>query len=199
MTTNADAIPLDEFFSRQKQALFLATVEPTDNNEVVKVTPVVKGVGCTCGTSIKVAKSSVESVVPTGERHLCCGKNLLVVEIKFKDGASVPIEDFFEQQRRHAAKAQHVLHSLHQAHLATEYEAEQDVHHHPCTCQHNDVCPFRHEASFERCGSHCPGRSHMGSFSGDGICSMKHGHCGCKCDRRMRLETCHCGKCCGFH
>lgn len=189
MTIHGDTISLDELLSQQKQAQFIATIESTDNPEEVKLTTFVPNVGCLYGTAIKIAKSSIESVVPIGDRHLHCGKNLIVVEIKFKEGASIPIGEFFEQQQAQAAKARH---SLHQASMPTTCELAQE-HHHASVCGHHIVCPFGHDAPGGRCGAHCCNRSHGESCSDSGVCPIRHDHCGCQCYSRVHGETCHMG------
>lgn len=99
-------ISIDELLDQQKQAQFVATVEPTDDPDTVKITPFVPNVGCLCETAFRVPKTAIESVTPTGQRHLCCGKNLIVVEVKFKDGATLPVSQIFEQQFERAAESQ---------------------------------------------------------------------------------------------
>jgi hypothetical protein len=94
----ADTISLDALLSDQENPVVSVTIELiTDLPELIKVTPWSSTGGCLCHLAVQIKRSSVESVTPTGEVHLCCGKRLKVVDIKFKEGESIALDDLFSQ------------------------------------------------------------------------------------------------------
>ena len=91
-------ISLDELFNEQEKVEFLATIEKIkDDDTKVKVTPWLENGGCECSNSLELPKSAIEKVKPTGKKHYCCGKSLLVCEIKFHEKASIPVSELFAQ------------------------------------------------------------------------------------------------------
>ena len=68
-----------------------------DNLKVVKITPWQPAVGCLCHLAVTVSKDVLAYVTPTGDKHACCGKVLRVVELHFKEGQKINIEDLFTQ------------------------------------------------------------------------------------------------------
>jgi len=82
-----DRIELDELLAQQDApAGFRATVEAlAGDEERVKVTPYVAGSGCLCSSALAVKRSAIKYLTKTDEIHLCCGKQLMVVEIEFED------------------------------------------------------------------------------------------------------------------
>src|SRR5215216_1587865 len=89
----------------------MATVEPVQGDpDKVKITPWLPGSGCHCQWALRLPKDAIASVRTTEEKHFCCGKVLLVVELEFKRDASVPIQDIFAQVvqvAREGARHQH--------------------------------------------------------------------------------------------
>jgi hypothetical protein len=93
-------MPLDAFLDEQSKAKakFVATVEGDESKpDLVTVTPWVAGKGCLCKLAVKVPKSAIETVTPTGQSHHCCNKVLKVVEVHFKDGESISLNELFDQ------------------------------------------------------------------------------------------------------
>lgn len=74
-----------------------------DKPDQVKMTPWQPQQGCLCHLSLVLPKSAIESVTPTGQKHPCCGKVLLVVEVKFKEGATLELRTIFDQLHSHAS------------------------------------------------------------------------------------------------
>jgi hypothetical protein len=78
-STEFNRISIDELFERQSRVstALKATLEPVpDEPDKVKITPWIEGAGCLCQLAINVPKAVIDSVSPTGEIHLCCGKKL---------------------------------------------------------------------------------------------------------------------------
>ena len=89
---------LEELLSAQTKSGFRATVEAIpEKPDLVKITPWSEGVGCLCHLAMNLSKSSVEGVTPTRDTHVCCGKTLKVVELHLKKGATMQVEDLFDQ------------------------------------------------------------------------------------------------------
>jgi hypothetical protein len=98
-------INLDEWLTEQEKNVVLATVEALPNNaSEVKVTPWIAGRGCACHFGLILAKKCIREVKLTGQRHPCCGKMLNVVEITFKEGSTVPLEEVMSQLFQRAAR-----------------------------------------------------------------------------------------------
>ncbi len=96
----------DEFLTEQEKGVFLATIEPIENDDKrVKVTPWRAGHGCLCQLSIVIPKEAIANVTPTGDRHPCCNKVLRVVEITFKEGSTMSLDEVFKNL---LAGAQHI-------------------------------------------------------------------------------------------
>jgi hypothetical protein len=90
---------LDELLATQESSGQTATIEAVmDKPTHVKVTPWVEGRGCLCHLAIVIPKKAVKKVIPTGQKHPCCGKVLSVVEVVFDDGATIAVQDLYEQQ-----------------------------------------------------------------------------------------------------
>ena len=107
-------LSVDEFLDKQGQSILKATVELVDNDPAsVKITPWASGIGCPCQFGIKVQKSVIDSVVPTGETHLCCGKQLQIVEVHFSTGGTLPAHDVFSQLAASVAALKSEAHSVH--------------------------------------------------------------------------------------
>lgn len=99
-------LSVDDLLSQQDvQPLLRATVESTDDPLVVKLTPYVPDVGCLCSGALLIPKAAIENVIPTGEAHICCGKQLSVVEINFVKHASIPVADVLEQLKTRLVSA----------------------------------------------------------------------------------------------
>lgn len=99
---------LDELFAAQSKSALVVTLEPIDGDDShVKLTPWVQGVGCLCHLAVNVSKDSIETVEPTGDVHNCCGKQLRVVTVAFKKGATLDLEtviaDLVSKASRRAA------------------------------------------------------------------------------------------------
>jgi hypothetical protein len=93
-----EKISVDDLLTGQSKQTISATVEGIEGQpNLVKITPWTAAAGCLCHLSVKVAKSSLEGVTPTGDTHVCCGKTLKVVELHFKKGESIAFEELFGQ------------------------------------------------------------------------------------------------------
>jgi hypothetical protein len=83
---------LDELFATQNKPALIVTLEPIEGDDShVKLTPWVQGVGCLCHLAVNIPKNSIETVEPTGDVHRCCGKQLRVVTVSFKKGATLDL------------------------------------------------------------------------------------------------------------
>jgi hypothetical protein len=101
-------ISLTDFLKEQTSANLVATVEAIPGDaERVKVTPWVPGPGCLCHLAFTVPQGDIASVRPTGQTHYCCGKNLKVVEITFKEGATMKTSEVFSQMMQAANERPH--------------------------------------------------------------------------------------------
>ena len=92
------SISLDDLLAQQSKDEFLCTLEtiPNDSSKV-KIKPWVDGAqGCRCDSAIIIDRNLIADIFPTEEVHLCCGKKLKVVEVVFKEGASMEVEDIFK-------------------------------------------------------------------------------------------------------
>ena len=93
-----ESMSLDQLLASQGKGANLVIIEAVDGQPgSVKITPWVSGVGCLCQYAFVLPKNAIESVQPTGDRHFCCGKTLLVVEVQFVKGASIELSDLFGQ------------------------------------------------------------------------------------------------------
>jgi hypothetical protein len=84
-----ETITLDELLGQQEASSDqppVVTIEALpDDDDRVKVTPYVPGVGCLCSRALNVPKASIARIEPTGDHHDCCGHRLLVVRVSFSD------------------------------------------------------------------------------------------------------------------
>lgn len=84
-----ETISLDDLLGQQEDSGDqppVVTIEALpDDDERVKVTPYVPGVGCLCSRALNVPKASIARIEPTGDHHDCCGHRLLVVRVSFSD------------------------------------------------------------------------------------------------------------------
>lgn len=104
-TSTVDEISLDDLLARQNSAgrSLRVTVEAVDDDpERVKVTPFPAGAGCRCPQSLTIPKAQIRRLADTSEVHMCCGKQLVVVEIEFSEPV---LTDVFEQLSSRAAPA----------------------------------------------------------------------------------------------
>ena len=89
-------ISVDQFLQNESKPAFVATVEPVDgHDDLIKVTPWAEASGCLCGHAVNIKKSALDGVTLTGDVHRCCGKSLKVVELHFKKGETLPLEEIF--------------------------------------------------------------------------------------------------------
>jgi hypothetical protein len=106
ITMVKERISVDEVLSDQLKTSFSATVEAIEGKpDLVKITPWTAASGCLCRLSMNINKSSLEGVSPTGDTHVCCGKTLKVVELHFRKGESIALEDVLGQLNTSANKA----------------------------------------------------------------------------------------------
>lgn len=86
---------LEEFLLEQdqKSTSILGTLKQSDlDKDKVIFTPYFEGTG-NCSNSITISKELIDSVLPTDKKVLCCGKSLTLVEVFFKDGASLSLKE----------------------------------------------------------------------------------------------------------
>lgn len=194
------SLSIDELFSKQQQQQeqLRATVEPTDDPLIVKLTPYVSDSGCLCEGALKVPKSIIESVVPTGDTHLCCGKRLMVVEIHFKKDATIPVTNVFEQMKARSTHPHHI-----QAYRNSPYTSDfQSLDQIPTPTQRgslgdvypNIVCPFGYQACIGRCGESCYSPARGENCANGKVCPFGYRQCGCQCYNPAAGETCHLGE-----
>lgn len=104
-----EQISVDDLLASQSKARFNATVEAIEGEpDLVKITPWTATAGCLCHLSMNILKASLMGVTPTENTHLCCGKMLKVVELNFKKGESIKLEDVFGQLSASARDASSV-------------------------------------------------------------------------------------------
>jgi hypothetical protein len=116
-------LSIDELFQEQSKNHFLATVEPIeDSKDLVKVTPWLKGEGCLCGYTFNIEKDKIESVEPTGDKHYCCDKSLLVVEITFKEKATITFNHLFQTLLGNIKKKHSEHHHMQPQHYYPQHE-----------------------------------------------------------------------------
>jgi hypothetical protein len=104
---------VDDVLEQQKRTALIATIEAIgDERGTVKVTPFNPGGGGFDELALRVPRESINSLLPTGERKLCCGKLLRVFEIEFNEKASMPIVEAFQrlQARPQLAAADGLAH-----------------------------------------------------------------------------------------
>jgi hypothetical protein len=103
-----EKISVDDLLTSQSKSSFSATVEAVEGQpDLVKITPWTAAAGCLCHLAVNIPKASLAGVTPTGDTHVCCGKNLKVVELHFKKGESITLEELFGQLHRSASKSTH--------------------------------------------------------------------------------------------
>lgn len=101
-------LTLDEFLQEAGGGGYLCLVEPAGKeSDKVKLTPWAgDSHGCNCDSAITIDKTLIEGVVQTDHSRLCCGKQLKVVEVIFKETASIKISDVIEMVLTRAATYQ---------------------------------------------------------------------------------------------
>ena len=78
-----------------KQSALLATIELVhDDDHLISISPFTNDESG-CNNSFIVRKENVEWVKKTGQVHYCCGNQHDVVEIGFKEGASISLKELF--------------------------------------------------------------------------------------------------------
>jgi hypothetical protein len=119
-------LDLDEFLAEQSKHIFLATIEPVeDEPKKCKLTPWIEHGGCQCSSALVIERSQIKSVTKTEHRHFCCAKSLIVVEVNFAENASIPLSDYFAQASQ-TVKSGHHEHGHQHADMPT-----QGMHAHP--------------------------------------------------------------------
>ena len=104
-------VTIEQVLEEQTKTPLLVTVEAIEGKpEAVKVTPWSPIGGCNCSLSLELDKGLIEGVISTQMRHACCGQTFLVVELQFKDGASIGLRELVEQfvKRANEPRARHV-------------------------------------------------------------------------------------------
>jgi hypothetical protein len=111
----SDHVSIDEFLKNQSVPKFTGTVEEIESKpDFVKVTPWSAAArGCLCHLAINIRKSALEGVTLTGDIHVCCGKNLKIVELHFKKGETIGAEDVFSQLSQSAHESTESHHARH--------------------------------------------------------------------------------------
>jgi hypothetical protein len=186
----AERQSVDSFLEQQSSVSSLfATVEPTESDvSKVKVTPWVAERGCLCSQALTVSKNAIEALTPTGDTHICCGKNLKVVEVQFKEGETIALSDVFLQLR--AATSQGAAHhhvSYKNRELATQFPYLPETYGPEFYRRTESIAPrravslnpFRWAHCFEQfndCMEHC--------FYSDNVLT-----CTCNCDNVFKLCT----------
>lgn len=210
MIDKTKELSIEEIFSEQSKVVFTATIEKTEDDDFVKVTPYSPDAGCQCGSSLKIPSSAIERIVSTGLMHRCCGKRLIVVEIYFKKDASIPISEVLLQKSAsmlsekydggHGAGVQSPFapNVYHQPQGFPQYQAHglsspwyMDA---GCNARPQIVCPFGYYPCKGRCGERCYNPS-AGETCRDGyVCGFGYLQCGCSCYNPAAGETCHLGQ-----
>jgi hypothetical protein len=194
-----DKISLDQLLQRQEKSSALrATIESIDgNNDVVKITPYVANVGCLCSFAINIPKKFIKTVSPTGENHICCGKQLIVVSIEFTDDGKA-YSDIMSQLQSNAGNGTH-SHSHHPPQqntaqlLAPTWMPAHSPQFQQGGLHPSLVCPFGYDACIGACGQGCYKPSAGDSCSNGQICPFAYYQCGCSCYKPSAGETCHMG------
>jgi hypothetical protein len=91
-------LSIDDLLQQQERSASAVTIEPVDgDSKKVKITPWSPGGGCQCHLAIEIPKEAVSHVIPTGQKHYCCGKVLQVVEAHFASDGSIALPDLMKQ------------------------------------------------------------------------------------------------------
>ncbi|MFK7959525.1 MAG: hypothetical protein AB8G96_03295 [Phycisphaerales bacterium] len=128
---------LDAFLeSASTPAPWSATIKAIEGEpDMVRISPHLPDGGCGCGAGMRVPKSAIRAVRPTGQQHACCGGMVDLVHVDFDPKASVTWANLFEQLMAEAADAManatsrqhdhgHSHHDHHHhAHGSHEYDA----------------------------------------------------------------------------
>jgi hypothetical protein len=97
-------ISLEELLAEQSKIVTLATIEAVpEKADFVKVTPWILGSGCMCRFALEVPKKDIASVVLTKHGYPCCGKDLSVVQVEFKESSVLPTAGVFANLSRLAS------------------------------------------------------------------------------------------------
>ena len=107
MTRETDQLSVDQFLSKQSEQKLLATIEAVEDEGKVKITPWVHSGGCLCHYALHIPKDAIEGVEATGDSHTCCGKALSVASVRFKEGATIGLNELFEQIMSGASEGNH--------------------------------------------------------------------------------------------
>jgi hypothetical protein len=109
LTSIEDFLKEQDNPQEQENHHLLATVEAIEGKgDTVKVTPWTRAAGCLCHLAINIKKASLEGVVVTGDTHVCCGKNIKVVELHFNQGETIGLSDLFQQMEAKAKTREHI-------------------------------------------------------------------------------------------
>lgn len=192
MAEKAVRLSLDELFQKQGEGQYMATIEPTVDPAQVKLTPYLANLGCLCSQSIKIPKDLIDSVTPTGEFHLCCGKRLIVVEIHFKKGANLPLNTIFDQLRANLVERQdarpafstmpHPSQMSSSGGMALSYSGADRFS--------QIVCPFGYYPCEGTCGKRCYNPAAGETCRNGSVCGFGMYHCGCGCYNPASGQTC---------
>jgi hypothetical protein len=87
---------VEEWLSRDEDLFIISPIKGEPEN--IRLIPFVSGSGCTCKHAITIEKRQITGVQPRGYR-LCCGRQVVVARVAFREGASIGIPDLFAQIR----------------------------------------------------------------------------------------------------
>jgi len=91
-------ISVNELLEMQsKQSLKFVVQEIANLRDSVRLTPYVSGIGELRNLSMKIPRSAIGGLHPTGETTASRGRDLRVVEITFQSGANIMLEDIYSQ------------------------------------------------------------------------------------------------------
>jgi hypothetical protein len=94
-------ISLEELLAEQSKIVTFATIEAVpEKTDFVKVTPWILGRGCMCRFALEVPKKDIANVVLTKHGYSCCGKDLSVVQVEFKESSVLPTASVFANLSR---------------------------------------------------------------------------------------------------
>lgn len=181
----SERISLDDLLKKQgeSESNLLATIESTSELNKVKLTPWMPNAGCSCNLAVILEKNHIKSVRPTEDRHNCCGKQLIVVDVEFADTAKAYL-DVITQLKKNVAAKDHG-HNEHPMYAPPPPFYGNQTQHNPMI-----VCPWGTEPCVGRCGEGCFDSARGQTCRNGKICGWGLSQCGCQCYDPARGETC---------
>ena len=88
---------IEKILKKQQKKSFYATIQPTDSENKIKVTPRNKQGQCNCNNSYIVDLDSIIEIEELNRNIFCCNKELELIKIYFKEDAVINLNDVFSK------------------------------------------------------------------------------------------------------